>query len=298
MTVRTLTLIFVCLAAAVTGRTATTSDLFGRGYTVIPAPQKVTLQADDFPFGGEWKIELGPGVEANSVAVESLRDDLKSRFGLSLNESVQAGGRTVRLELAPGSIEPGPAQDRDTDALAAQAYGIELSRARIRIRANADAGLFYGVETLVQLVKRRDHALLLPVGEIVDWPDLQLRQIYWDDAHHLDHLSELQRAVRQASFFKINGFAIKLEGHFQYRSAPAIVEPYALSPAELQELTDYGLRYHVQVIPYLDGPAHIAFILKHPEYAKLRAFPDSNYELCTTNPDSYQLMVGMFEDLI
>ena len=32
--------------------------------------------------------------------------------------------------------------------------------------------------------------------------------------------------------------------------------PYALTPAELQELTDYGLKYHVQLIPYLDGPAH------------------------------------------
>ena len=123
-------------------------------------------------------------------------------------------------------------------------------------------------------------------GQIVDWPDLPLRFIYWDDAHHLERLSELKRAVRQAAFFKINGFVIKLEGHFQYKSAPALVEPFALSPSELQVLTDYGLRYHVQVIPYLDAPAHIAFILKHPEYFTLRAFPESNYEFCTTNPDS------------
>ena len=73
---------------------------------------------------------------------------------------------------------------------------------------------------------------------------------------------------------------------------PPIVEPYALTPAQFQELTDYGLRYYVQVIPYLDGPAHVAFLLKHPEYAKLRAFPDSNYEMCATNPESYQSAGG------
>ena len=77
-----------------------------------------------------------------------------------------------------------------------------------------------------------------------------------------------------------------------------IVEPYALTPAELQELTDYGLKYHVQLIPYLDGPAHDAFILKHPEYAKLREYPDSNYEFCSTNPETYQLFEGMFQDLL
>ena len=77
-----------------------------------------------------------------------------------------------------------------------------------------------------------------------------------------------------------------------------MIEPYALSPAELQELTNYGLHYHIQLIPYLDGPAHIAFILKHPEYAKLREFPDNNYEICATNPASYKLLEGMYQDLL
>jgi len=54
----------------------------------------------------------------------------------------------------------------------------------------------------------------------------------------------------------------------------------------------------VQVIPYLDGPAHIAFILKHPEYAKFRSFPDSNYEMCATNPEAVKFLSGMFQDLM
>jgi hypothetical protein len=122
--------------------------------------------------------------------------------------------------------------------------------------------------------------------------------IYWDDAHHLERLEVLKAAVRQAAFYKINGFSIKLEGHFQYKSAAPLVEPYALSPAELQELTDYALHYHVELIPYLDAPAHDAFILKHPEYAGLREYAESNYEFCTTNPDTYKLLYGMFDDLL
>jgi hypothetical protein len=52
------------------------------------------------------------------------------------------------------------------------------------------------------------------------------------------------------------------------------------------------------VIPFLDGPAHIAFILKHPEYARLREFPDNNYEACAVNPDTYKMYEGMFKDLL
>ena len=286
---------FGLLATAVICGQAT-SPLLSRGFTAIPEPRRVNLARDDFRFGSGWQLEIGQGVAKDSVAVRALTEDLESRFGVVFKEG--GNGSVLHLKIAPGSVQPGPAQDRDTAAIASQAYRLELSSTRIRITANADAGLFYGVETLVQLTKPAGGALWLPAGEIVDWPDLQLRQIYWDDAHHLEHLSDLKRAVRQAAFYKVNGFAIKLEGHFQYASAPAVVEPYALTPAELQELTDYGLAYHVQVIPYLDGPAHIAFILKHPEYAKLRAFPDSNYELCATNPASYQLMLGMFGDLL
>ena len=246
------------------------SALFARGFTVIPQPRQVKLQPNDFRFGSDWRLEIGPAAAKNSSAVLGLEEDLASRFGIVLK--TDGSGPAVRFEIAPGSVHPGHAQDRDTEAIAAQAYRLELSPTAIRITANAEAGLFYGAETLVQLTKRSSSGFCLPAGEIVDWPDLQLRQLYWDDAHHLERLAELKRAVRQAAFYKVNGFAIKLEGHFQYQSAPALVEPYALSAAELQDLTDYGLRYHVQVIPYLDGPAHIAFILKHPEYRSCASF--------------------------
>jgi hexosaminidase len=276
---------------------ATTSPLLARGYAVIPEPQQASLSPKDFRFGAEWSVEAGQGVDRNSEAQRWLGEELDSRFHISLGAGSSSVG-VLRLEIAPNSVTPGQTQDRDIEAIKSQAYKLDLSAAQIRIVANAPAGLFYGLETFVQLLKRRDGALWLPEGQIVDWPDLQIRSIYWDDAHHLERLPELKRAVRQAAFFKINGFVIKLEGHFQYASAPAVVEPYALSPAEFQELTDYGLRYHVQVIPYLDGPAHIAFILKHPEYAGLRSFPDSNYEACATNPDTYKLLTGMYQDLL
>jgi hypothetical protein len=272
------------------------SALAARGYTALPAPRDVELQPGDFRFGGDWNIVTGPGIAPDDLAAMTLREELITRFQIQFQPRPNAG--VVRLSIAPGSVAIGEALDRDKPALAEQAYRLDLSPSEIRIAANAETGLFYGVETLAQLMKRTNSGLQLPVGRIVDWPDLEFRAIYWDDAHHLDQPGYLMHAIRQAAFFKINAFVLKLEGHFVYKSAPAVVEPFALTPAELQQLTDYGLRYHVQLIPYLDGPAHIAFILKHPEYAALREFPQSNYELCATNPDSYKLLTGMYQDLL
>jgi hypothetical protein len=273
-----------------------TSPLYVRGYTVIPEPQKAELSGSDFEFNNGWRLELGQGVEANDTAIESLKDQLTQRYQLSL--ATRGRGKVVALVIRPRLVEIGQATDRDKAALAEQAYRLELGQEGIRITANASTGLFYGVQTLVQLVKAERGRLWLPEGEILDWPDVSLREIFWDELEHLDHLDVLKQAIRRAAFFKVNGFALRLNGHFEYASAPALVDPYALSPAQLQELTDYGLHYHVQVIPYLDGPAHVNFILEHDEYAKLREFPQTAFEMCSTNPETYKLLQGMYQDLM
>jgi len=286
----------VCLAGQL--RAATASPLFARGYTVIPEPQKVTLSGPDFEFAASWRLEMGPGVKADDVAVVGLKEEFRERFHLALSEAKGKGGASLKLAIDPHAVEVGEATDREKSTLAEQAYRMKLTASEVVITGNSPTGLFYGVQTLVQLLKPQDGKQWLPEGEIIDWPDLELRVIYWDDAHHLEHPEVLKAAVRQAAFYKINGFSIKLEGHFQYQHAPAMVEPYAMTPAELQELTDYARKYHVEIIPYLDGPAHDAFILKHPEYAGLREYAESNYEFCVTNPETYKLFYGMFDDLL
>ncbi|MGA2983480.1 MAG: beta-N-acetylhexosaminidase [Terriglobia bacterium] len=293
-----LTAVFGLLLMAAPATCATVTPLFARGYTVIPEPQKVTLSGPDFEFAPSWRLELCPGVKPDDVAVASLKEELQERFHLALSEAKGKGGASLRLTIDPHVVEVGEATDKEKSALAKQAYRMELTPSAVTITGNSSTGLFYGVQTLVQLLKPQDGKRWLPEGEITDWPDLELRVIYWDDAHHLEHPEVLKAAVRQAAFYKINGFSIKLEGHFQYQHAPAMVEPYAMTPAELQELTDYARKYHVEIIPYLDGPAHDAFILKHPEYAGLREYAESNYEFCVTNPETYKLFYGMFDDLL
>ena len=272
----------------------TLSKLAERGFAVIPEPREVRLDSGDRTFGPAFSVHLS-GTGSDEAALESLRDHLQERYGL---DPASSGGTAVQLEIRPGSVKPGAATGSDRTAIAEQAYSLEIGPAGVQITANAAAGLFYGVQTLVQLIHSRNGTLWLPTGRIVDWPDLPWRHIYWDDAHHLDRLTELKRAIRQAAFYKINGFALKLEGHFLFTAAPSVVEPYAMTSAEYQELTDYALRRHVELIPYLDGPAHLAFLLKHPEFARFRAFPDSNYELCIANPEAVQLLFRMFQNLI
>ncbi|HEX7361819.1 MAG TPA: beta-N-acetylhexosaminidase [Bryobacteraceae bacterium] len=270
------------------------SPLLSRGYTLLPFPQKVKLGSGDVQFTPHWRLDSGTGTGDEATQLIRL---LADRFHLSLSKATGGNG-VIHLAITPNAVMVSSAADRDKAAIARQAYRLEIEPHQVTVTGNSATGLFYGVETFVQLLKKQGGKLWLPEATIEDWPDTELRIIYWDDAHHLEHLADLKKAIRQAAFYKINGFAIKLQGHFQYKHAQPVVEPYALSPAQLQELTYYGLKYHVQLIPYLDGPAHDAFILKHPEYKSLREYPDNNYEFCATNPKTYQLLDWMFQDLL
>ncbi|MGH9326660.1 MAG: glycoside hydrolase family 20 zincin-like fold domain-containing protein [Terriglobia bacterium] len=297
---RVLLIVMVFAGLAEAGHAATVSPLFARGYDVIPEPQQVELTGGDFEFGSGWRLELGPGVSADDIAVETLKAQLSKRDGVMLEgaRSGAARGRVIRLAIQAGSVSIGAATDKNKAAIEEQAYRLELGSDGIRITASAPVGLFYGVDTLVQLMKPARGKLWLPTATIVDWPDVEYREIFWDEQKHLDHFDVLEQAVRRAAFFKANALSLRLNDHFEYASAPALVDPYALSPAQLQELTDYGLRYHVQVVPYLDGPAHTDFILERHAYGKLREFPQMAFEMCSTNAETYKLLEGMYQDLM
>ncbi len=163
-----MTAVLCLLSMAAPSTAATASPLFAQGYTVIPQPQKVTLNGKDFEVAASWRLELGPGVKADDIAVVSLKEELAERFHVALSEAKGKGGASLKLAIDPHAVEVGEATDRDKSALAEQAYRIKLTSAEITITGNSPTGLFYGVQTLVQLVKPQGGELWLPEGEIID----------------------------------------------------------------------------------------------------------------------------------
>ncbi len=268
--------------------------------SLLPVPQHITLTGKTYRLTGQWAIEWGENISDSSSAVKSLRWRFQKRFHIKLKtgKASAATKNIIYLEIHPHSVAIAQVTDTNRAALKKQAYQLHLDASKITITANASAGLFYGVQTLVQLLKKKGRGdALFPEGKITDWPDLERRIIFWDDSHHLDRFATLKRMIRRAAYYKINGIALKLNGHFKFKSAPYLVAPQALSAGQYQKLTDYALARHIQLIPYVDAPAHDTWILKHPEYAHLRAFPHSNYEFCVSNPETYRLLSGMLDDL-
>jgi hexosaminidase len=270
------------------------TQLFSRGYSVIPAPQKVNLQPVDIDFDGSWVYDSGP-VGASHIAARTLVNDLKEFHSIELTPAGLRlrAKKSIRLSVVPGTVQTGADAENDK-----QAYRLKIAPGLIEITGNGHPGLFYGVQTLLQLLKQGPRAnLLLPVGTIEDWPTYQLRFLHWDTKHHQDRMETLKRYLDWSARFKINMIGFELEDKFEYPSRPVIAAPGAFTTGELQEIVNYGLERYIQVVPQVQAPAHLAYVLKHAEFADLRS-DGNNYQGCLCDERTYDLIFSMYDDLI
>jgi len=267
------------------------TPLFHAGYSVIPTPQRVDLEEGEVRFDASWRYIAGS--LARHIAVRFLVADLESFHSIVLRPAAGGTAMTVRLAIVENTVKTnGDAELRD------QAYRLRISAQGIEITGNGDAGLFYGVQTLLQLLKRApDGGLRLPSATIEDWPRLALRFLHWDTKHHHDRLQTIKQYLDWSARFKVNMIGFELEDKFAYPSHPEIGAPGAFTPAELQEIVDYGLERFIQVVPVVQAPAHMAYVLKHPRFAHLKA-DGNNYQACLCLEETYRLIFEMYDDVI
>ena len=169
---------------------------------------------------------------------------------------------------------------------------------RIEITGNANPGLLHGVQSLLQLLRLKSGgAWSLPEAEIEDWPALPLRFIHWDTKHHQDRPETLKRFIDWASFFKVNAIGFEIEDKYEFPRHPVVGAPGAFTKAEMQELTRYALERHIQLVPQIQAPAHMAYVLKHEEFKHLRA-DGSNYQACMCDEEAISLIQDLYQDMI
>ncbi len=264
------------------------TQLRARGYSLIPAPQQVQLNWGEATIDCGWGIESMVGQE--HFAMGWLEEWARALHGIEFNGS--GPGRIV-LQVNPGTVN-----QTDDPELNNQAYKLEIAGSRIQITGNTDQGLFYGVQSLLQLMRRNGNGdITVPAGSIIDWPDLQLRFIHWDTKHHQKRIETLKRLLDWLAFFKVNCIGFEMEDKYEYPSHPVIGVPGAYTKEQMQELTRYALERHIQLVPVIQSPAHMAYVLKHEEFAHLRS-DGSNYQACMCDEEAIQLIFDMYQDMI
>ncbi len=281
---------------------AAKSDLFNAGIYLIPYPQEVLLGGEDFVLGGEdflpgsrLSIVLDRNASENDrFAAAEMAARLQSEWGISSEFTAAPSGQSIIL-----THKSVPKKITDlSEKKAAQGYQLSSTAHQVVIRAIGESGLFYGTQTLLQIIKKRPEGAFVPGMEITDWPDIPERACHYDTKHHQDKREYVEGFIRDLASYKINMLIWEWDDKFEYPSHPEIGAPGAFTMEEMQEFTRYARKYHVQLVPLVQGLGHVSYILKWPQYSHLREIAASNWEFCPQKEGTYDLLNDLWQDAI
>lgn len=108
------------------------TELWRRGYSVIPTPQEVHIQDEDITFDNTWTVDCTT-IGKDHIAARTLLDELLVQCRMYLRTG-SATNRVIRLSIKPGVISSGlgPEIDRQAYVLQIQPESIEDNTKRIR----------------------------------------------------------------------------------------------------------------------------------------------------------------------
>ena len=198
------------------------------GIDIIPEPQVVRTVGADFIVDSATVVYADPQLQDLSP-VNSLQEGLAEALQFQITKAgSQPPGNVIVLRLVP------EATLRDVPAGSArrETYSLEITESQITIEAPYPAGLFYGVQTLLQLAEQgRGRVRGL---KIVDWPEMEFRAVHVDLWFHLDRPWYYEYLFRQLAHYKINTAVFEFEDKFPYSRHPLLTAPGAMTREQVQ----------------------------------------------------------------
>ncbi|HVS98237.1 MAG TPA: family 20 glycosylhydrolase [Puia sp.] len=246
------------------------------GIHIIPQPVSVRENSGHFSLGPDTRIVA----EGDSLAQTA------AWLGEHLHLSPNKGGKQ-RIVLHVGSAAA---------AIGREGYSLSVTPSAIRIDANSPAGVFYGIQTLLQLVPVGDHTRSeIPCVDITDYPRFGWRGLMLDVSRHFFSKQEVERYIDEMVRYKFNTLHLHLSDdqgwRLEIKSLPELTKHGAwrvartgrwgeFLPPLADETTPYGgfytqddmrgiIRYaadrFVTILPEIDIPAHsLALISSYP----------------------------------
>jgi hexosaminidase len=202
------------------------------------------------------------------------------------------GSTAIRLERVSGD------RAKELSSTSEEAYGIAPASGGLTVTAATGAGIFYGSQTVKQLIRGSGKDTVLLVPTIRDWPAMAHRGLSDDWSRGpLPNMEFVKREIRTLAEYKYNIFSPYFEHTFAYASTPVAAFPGgAMTPDEAKEMVAYAAKYHITVIPEQEAFGHLHHVLKFEEYSPLGETPHGHV-LAPGDPGTLPLIAGWFGEL-
>lgn len=272
---------------------------------LIPQPREVETQSGSFSVTPKVAIVLPPATAAEDrAAARSLNEELELVSGSRLPVTAAEPPSGTRAIVLGRLDQPLVSQllsksGISTAGIGAQGYALEVEPERIVVAGKDGAGLFYGVQTLKQLLAGEGAGARFQAVRIRDWPALAYRGTQVDLSRGpVPRLSYLESIVRTIADFKMNQLYMYIEDSFRLDGQPLVgVLSDTLSRQDWKTLVSYAGQYHVEIVPATEACGHLHKILRFDQYSGMAERPHGHV-LAAGDPTAEAFLNDLYGQMV
>jgi hexosaminidase len=278
-----------------------TTHLFAQTNSLNLIPQPVDLQLLSGSFSLNSTTTVGFDKAEGKVVAEMLAQKLNIATGFNLKAD---NNKTAAIQFK--------INEKPNAQLGKEGYTLEVNNQNVILIANQSAGLFNGMQTILQLLPKEIESKkvisgqnwAIPAVKITDYPRFGWRGIMLDVSRHFFSKEDVKTYIDQLARYKFNVFhwhltddngwrieikslpkltsvgawRVERQGHFGDRADPKPNEPATYggfyTHEDIKEIVQYAQARNVTIVPEIDVPGH--------SMAVLAAYPELS---CTKDPN-------------
>jgi hexosaminidase len=239
-------------------------------HSLIPKPASIVPASGTFALSNATRIVL-PNSDAELLLLgQQLSDFIQQHTTLQVKVATQEGlSGNIHFHL------------QDDKSFGEEGYELSITADAIDLKAAYATGLFYGIQTLQQIITAQRTTRNLPALSIADSPRFPWRGAMLDVARHFFSVEDIKRYIDLIAHYKMNRLHLHLSDdqgwRIEIKSWPKLTEIGAqtqvngggggfYTKAQFKEIVDYAQSRYVMIIPEIDTPGHTnAALASYPQ---------------------------------
>lgn len=286
--------------------------------SVIPVPLKMEQGTGSFLLSEKTKLYTNlQGGEAE------LWENYLKALPVQLKEARMKDRKQMLFLLITPKIPQLPSPE---------SYTLSVTSQRIEIRATSGAGLFYGMQTLLQLMQPAGTgSYSVPSVEIEDTPRFAYRGLMLDVSRHFSTKEFIKKQIDALAYYKINRLHLHLTDaagwRLEIKKYPLLTdfaawrtdptwkkwwnggrkylrydEPGAsggyYTQNDIREILEYARQHYITVIPEIEMPSHSEEVLAAYPQLSCSGEPYKNSDFCVGNEETFTFLENVLTEVM
>ena len=306
----------VCLFLWVLGMCLTAHSL--KAQSVIPVPLKMEQGTGSFLLSEKTKLYTNlQGGEAQ------LLENCLQTLPVHLKKGKKKDTQNVLSLLIT---------EKSGQLPTPESYTLSVTPERIRIQATSGAGLFYGIQTLLQLSVSSDTGVItVSAVEVQDTPRFAYRGLMLDVSRHFFTKEFVKKQIDVLAYYKINRLHLHLTDaagwRIEIKKYPLLTEFAAwrtdanwkkwwngdrkyvrfdepgasggyYTQDDIREIVEYARQHFITVIPEIEMPAHSEEVLSAYPQLSCAGEPYKNADFCVGNEETFTFLENVLTEVL